>query len=177
MLHVAALSGFIVATSKWQKLWWERGKRARSLARKRKRRQRKCSHIDVQSALRTMSSYDKEQQRLAKQIKRVVLKNIYTLAFCAVRKRAHISNSFNVLRTHCLPSHTFHTSLHVHDRPSQKHVPRLLTVTHTCWFKGQRDARGVYCEYVQLVLLWLRVCYFSSINEHMKCAEVLLWVG
>jgi len=39
-------------------------------------------------------------------------------------------------------SHTFHTSLHMHDRPSQKHVPRLLI--HTCWFKGHEDVREAY---------------------------------
>ena len=36
-------------------------------------------------------------------------------------------NSFNIMRTLCLPSHTSHTLLHMHDRPFQKHVPRLLT--------------------------------------------------
>ena len=30
------------------------------------------------------------------------------------------SNSFNVMRTLSLPSHTFHTSLHIHDRPASK---------------------------------------------------------
>ena len=35
------------------------------------------------------------------------------------------SNSFNVIRTVSLASHT--------DRPPQKHVPHLLTVIHTCW--------------------------------------------
>ena len=52
------------------------------------------------------------------------------------------SNSFNVVRTLCLPSHTFHTSLHVHDRLFQKHVPHLLI--HTCWFKGHGDVREAY---------------------------------
>ena len=53
-----------------------------------------------------------------------------------------LSNSFNIMRTLCLPSHTFHTSLHMHDRPAQKHMPRLLI--HMCWFKGHGDACEAY---------------------------------
>jgi len=87
--------------------------------------------------------YKREQQRLAKQIKRVVvLKDDHIFAFCAVWNTLTFSNSFNVMRTFCLPSHTFHTSLRMHDRLSQKHVPSLLI--QTCWFKGHGDAREAY---------------------------------
>ena len=59
--------------------------------------------------------YEKEQQRLTKQIKRVVvLRNDHIFAFCAVRKRAHILRLFQ-LSAYALPSHTFHTSLHMHN--------------------------------------------------------------
>ena len=55
--------------------------------------------------------------RLAKQIKHVVvLRNDHILAFCAVRKRAHILKFFQCnTYTLCLPSHTFYTLLHMHD--------------------------------------------------------------
>ena len=42
-----------------------------------------------------MIEYEREQQHLAKQIQRmVVLRNDHILAFCAVRKRAHIPELF-----------------------------------------------------------------------------------
>ena len=48
--------------------------------------------------------YEREQQRLAKQIKRVViLRNDIIFAFCAVRKPAHILKLFQ-LNAHALPS-------------------------------------------------------------------------
>ena len=58
-----------------------------------------------------------EEQRLVKQIKRVVvLINDHIFAFCGVQNALAFSSSFNVMGTLCLPSHTFHTSLHMHDR-------------------------------------------------------------
>ena len=80
--------------------------------------------------------YEREQQRVAKQIKRVVvLINDHIFAFCAVRKRARIRELFQ-RNAYTLPSFPLFTlrPLHMHDRPAQKHVPRLLI--HTCWFKG-----------------------------------------
>ena len=51
------------------------------------------------------------------------------------------SNSFNVMRTLCFPSHT---SLHMHDRPAQKHVPRLLTNPHVLVQRSLRCAREAH---------------------------------
>jgi len=48
--------------------------------------------------------YEREQQRLAKQIKRVVvLRNDHIFAFCEVRKRAHILKLFQ-RNAYALPS-------------------------------------------------------------------------
>ena len=56
--------------------------------------------------------YEREQLRLAKQKKRmVVLINDHIFAFCAVRKCARI---LELMRTLCLTSHTFHTSFVAH---------------------------------------------------------------
>ena len=54
--------------------------------------------------------YEREQQRLVKQIKRVViLRNDIIFAFCAVRKHAHILKLFQ-RNAYALPSfsHTLH---------------------------------------------------------------------
>ena len=58
--------------------------------------ERKGRHNAMKSASRMMSSYEREQQCLAKQIKRVavVLRNNHILAFCAVQKRTHILELF-----------------------------------------------------------------------------------
>ena len=63
--------------------------------------------------------YEREQQLLAKQIKRVaVLRNDHILAFCVVQKRAHILE-LSQRNTYALPSHTFYTLLHIHDRKAR----------------------------------------------------------
>ena len=105
------------------------GVRKKEPGAKTEKRQHKCSLNAMKSASRTIStSMVWEQQRLAKQIKRVVvLRNHHIFAFCAIRKCtvSHSqTHSFNVMCTLCLPSHFSHFVAH---RPSQKHVPRLLT--------------------------------------------------
>ena len=116
--------------------------RARSLLQKWRRRQ-----SVIQSQRREVrvenDEYEREQQRLAKQIKcMVVLRNGCIFAFCAVQKRTHILKLFQRNAcTLCLPSHTFHTSVHMHDRPSQKHVPCLLTNPHVLVQRSWRCAR------------------------------------
>ena len=70
--------------------------------------------------------YEREQQRLAKQIKRVVVL-IRTISSRSVgfKKAFAFSNSFKVMRSLCLPpssSHNFHTSLHMHVRPTSPKV-------------------------------------------------------
>ena len=89
--------------------------------------------------------YKREQQRLAKRIKcMVVLINDHIFAFCVVRKRARILKLFQ-RNVYALPafSHFSHfCSSHMHDRPAQKHVQCLLI--HTCWFKGYGDACEAY---------------------------------
>ena len=75
-----------------------------------------------------------------------------TVSSCSVRFENVLtfSNSFNVMRTFCLPSHTFHTSLHMHDQLSQKHAHAMPTNPHML-VQSWRCARGIHCEYVHLV--------------------------
>ena len=83
-------SGLMVATTKWQKMWWEWG-RGRSLAWKQKRRQRVQMQLQCREVHFKNDQYEREQHRLVKQIKRLVfLSNDHILAFCAVQNRTHI---------------------------------------------------------------------------------------
>ena len=118
--------------------------RARSLARKWKRKmQPQCCEVRIEN-----DEYEREQQRLVKQIKHVViLRNDHILAFCVVQKHAHILELFQ-RNAYALPS--FHTSLHMHDRLSQKHVAHLLPVTVNPYVLVQRSwkcERGIHCGY------------------------------
>ena len=62
-------------------------KKSQSLARKQTRR---CREVRVEN-----NEYEREQQHLAKQIKRVVvLRNNHIFAFCAVQKRTRILEHF-----------------------------------------------------------------------------------
>ena len=123
-------SGLIVTTSKWQKNWnRSKEERARSLARKRKRR------LSVNAATTPWSPCRKWW----------VWETTISSRFVHFENALTFSNYFNVMRKLCLPSHTFHTSLHMHDRLSQKHVPRLLI--HTCWFRGHGDEPCKYNTY------------------------------
>ena len=71
--------------------------------------------------------YEREQQRLAKQIKRVViLINGHILAFCAVQKCAHVLKLFQ-RNTYALPS--FSNTLHFIAHASL--VPRLVRALPT----------------------------------------------
>ena len=116
--------------------------------------------------------YEREQQRLAKQIKRVViLINGHILAFCAVQKCAHVLKLFqrntytlpsfsNLLHfvTHALASFPGscvpnpHTSLGTRlcTCMTEKHMPRLLTYLHVLVQRSWRCAQGILCEYVHL---------------------------
>ena len=68
----------------------------------------------------------REEQWLAKRRKHMaVLRNDHT---------SRSSNSFNE-RLAILSRFLAHT-LVAHGRPAKKHVPRLLTLIHTCRFKG-----------------------------------------
>ena len=127
---------------------------------KTERRQVKCNHNGVKSASRTMSmraaapsKATTASDRLEKQpcpLRSVQFENALTFL-----------NSFNVIRTLCLPSHT---SLHMHDWPSQKHVPRLLTVIHTLLVQRPwRCAWGIHCEYIHLV------CAKYSLSVMLSC--------
>ena len=90
--------------------------------------------------------YEREQQHLAKQIKRtVILRDDHIFAFCVVRKRAQILELFQrnayVCFAFLLTLFTLRCTC-MTDRPSQKHVPCLLI--HTCWFKGHGDVCKAY---------------------------------
>ena len=76
--------------------------------------------------------YEREQQRLAKQIKRgVVLRNDRIFAFCMARKRAHILELFK---------------RNAYALPSFSHF-----VAHVLVQRSWRCARAIHCEYVHLV--------------------------
>ena len=60
------------------------------------------------------------------------------------------------------PPHTFHTSLHMHDRQSQKHMPHLLTNTHML---VQRSLRCMHEAYT----LWIHTP--SMQNTSKKCSH------
>ena len=112
-------SGLTVMTSKWQNVWCERGRAKGPKRNGRKDRVHKCSHNPVKSAAR-------EKQCLAKQIKHIgVLRNC-----------THILKLLQC--TLCHPSHFSHFMA----RPSQKHMPHLLTVLiNKSWFKGHWNVR------------------------------------
>ena len=122
-----------------------------SLAQKQKRRQSVNAATMPWSQCREWWVREREKQHLAKQIKRVVvLRTTIFLHSVRFENTLTFSNSFNVIRTLCLPSHTFHTSLHMHDRPSQKHVPRLLLVTvspHMLVQRSWKCEQGIHCEH------------------------------
>ena len=99
--------------------------------------------------------YEREQQHLAKQIKRVVvLINDHILTFCAVQKRAHgLVNSFNEIRTLCFPSQTLYFVAHANSLVPHKpgneamHMPDQkahATPVLVQWFKGHGDACEAY---------------------------------
>ena len=89
----------------------------------------------------------REQQRLAKQIKRVaILRNDHILTFCAVRKHAHILNAVYTLRP---LSHNFNSHfVALACMTDQRSV--LATPTNSN-LHALRCARGILCEYVHLV--------------------------
>ena len=90
--------------------------RARRLARKRTEDSQNEATI-----LRSMSM--REERRLAKQRKHMaVLRNDHI----------YLAHFFELFQHNALPSSHFVT----HGRPSQKHVPCLLTVMRKCQFKG-----------------------------------------
>ena len=63
------------------------------------------------------NEYKREQQRLAKQIKRVVvLRNDLILVFCVVQKRAHILQLFQ-RNTYALPSFSYFLHFVAHAWP------------------------------------------------------------
>ena len=80
--------------------------------------ERKCSHNTVKSTSRTMSMRESSS---ANKAYGCLQKQPYPLVLCCAKPRLHPLNSFNVVHTLWPPSHTFHTSLHMHERPSQKH--------------------------------------------------------
>ena len=121
-LHCSGASSLIVATTKWQKLWWERV-RGRSLARKQKRRQKAQMQLQRREVCFENDEYKREQHHLAKQIKRVVfLSNDHILAFCAVQNRTHILETLSTyyVRFAFLILFTLHCTCM--DRQSQKHL-------------------------------------------------------
>ena len=73
--------------------------------------------------------------------------------------------------TYTLPSshfspHTFHTLLHMHDRQSQKHVPRLLTNLHVLVQRSLRCACEAYTAntYTLIIIGTVLVCLLESAN-------------
>ena len=94
--------------------------------------------------------YESEQQRLAKQIKRVVvLRNDHILTRSVRFETALTSSKLFQRSTYALPSFS-HFSHFVDDSPM--HMPRLLTNPHVLVHRSLRCARGIHCEYVHLVL-------------------------
>ena len=88
--------------------------------------------------------FEREPKRLAKQIKRVVvLRNNHILAFCAVQNALTVSDSFNVIRTLFLPSHTFYTWLHMHYRKAR--ATPINSNLHVL-VQGHGDARETYAS-------------------------------
>ena len=94
--------------------------------------------------------YESEQQRLAKQIKRVVvLRNDHILARSVRFETALTSSKLFQRSTYALPSS--HFSHFVDDSPMHMPRPRLLTNPHVLVQRSLRCARGIHCEYVHLV--------------------------
>ena len=90
-------SGLIVMTGKVVM-----GARKKELGAKTEKTKRKSNVNAVKSTLRMMSM--RQQQRLAKQIKRVVvLRNHHIFAFCAVQRCTHVLKLFQC-KAYALPS-------------------------------------------------------------------------
>ena len=147
------------------KLWWERG-RAKSLARKWKRRQSVNTATIPWSPRR--ERWVRERAAAPSEANKACgrLDKRPTISSRSVRSKNALtfSNSFNEVRKLCLPSQTFCISLHMlasfpgscvsHPRTSlgtrlctcmtEKHVPRLLTNPRACCFKSHGDAREAY---------------------------------
>ena len=114
----------------------------------REGRERKCNHNAVQSTSRSPRRERWVRERTAApNIANKALccpeKLLYPHILCCAKPHSHLQNSFNVVHTLC-PLQTFHTLLHMHDRQSQKHVPRLLTNLHVLVQRSWRCAREVY---------------------------------
>ena len=74
--------------------------------------------------------YEREQQRLAKQIKCVVVLNDHILAFCAIQKQAHILKLFQ-RDAYALPSFSNIVVAHAILVPKLVHAPPVFfTISH-----------------------------------------------
>jgi len=121
--------------------------------RKWKRRQRAEIWPHRSDVCIENNEYERKQQCLATLIQRVViLRNDHILTFCVVRTTLTSLNSFNIVRVLC-PPHTFHTSLHMCDRPS--HAIACATATnsnpHVLVQRSMRCTRGIHSKNVHLV--------------------------
>ena len=94
--------------------------------------------------------YERKQQRLAKQIKHMVLRNDHIFTFCAVRKHAHILELFQ-RNAYALPSFSHFTHFVALARPT---VPKACaTPTNPHVLVQRRYTRGIHCNYVHLVIV------------------------
>ena len=93
-----------------------------------------------------INEYEKEEQRLVKQRKRMaVLRNNHTCRSARLQTGCSKPVLFPLtFSMSALPSFLHCPSLVTHGRPSLKHVPRLLTVMCMCQFKDYWECtRGI----------------------------------
>ena len=94
--------------------------------------------------------YKREQQCLAKQKKArgCVDKRLYLCILWGSKNMLAFSNSFNVIHTVCLPSHTFHTSFIAHAWPTSPKAWATPTNPQVLVQMSWRCAWGIHCEYI-----------------------------
>ena len=140
------------------KLWWDPRKKAD--VKTEDKTKRKCNHIaEVEH-----DEYLREQQCPSKQTRRmVVLRNSHTSHSVKLKNMLTLSNSFNIIRALCLTSHTFHSSLHMNDWPSQS-MCHAYTNSNPRMFNSYGDAHEAYTANTYMNIVYLGVIIFSFVH-------------
>ena len=92
--------------------------------------------------------YEREQQRLAKQIKRMVI--LIKRQYLRIQKRTRILE-LRQCNAYALPSHTFPASFVAQARPTSPKARATPTNPHVLVQRPWKCARGIHCKHVHLV--------------------------
>ena len=109
----------------------------------------KCNHSAVKSTLSTMSTWESSSAHRSKQSAWLSWETTISSHSVQLKNMLTLSNSFSIIRTLCLPSRAFHSSLYMNDWPSQSTCHAYTNSNpHMLVQQSWRYARGIHCKYI-----------------------------